>query len=650
MCGILGVREFGDHRIDERLLRRMRDTMLHRGPDAGGIHVTPDGRTGLAHRRLSIVDLSSAGQQPMSNEDGSVWIVFNGEIYNHLEIRRGLEERGHRYRSRTDTETIVHLYEEKGPDCVHDLRGMFAFAIWDRSSGSLMLARDRLGIKPLYYMIQPRRVLFASEIKAILEHPEVRRDIDTEALYHYLTFLTTPAPMTLFSGIRKLPAGHRLLVDASGSVTEEQYWDAIVPPESATRNPAEFVERIRSRLDESIRLRMMSDVPFGVFLSGGIDSSANVALMAGMMDRPVKTFTVGYRDQEGYNEFRQARRVAELYGTEHHEVVVTNDDMLEFLPRLIHHQDEPIADPVCVPLYFVSRLAKERGVTVVQVGEGSDELFSGYPGYLDSLRFRQGLYRQLALVPRPVGRLIARTGLALSRVVHRGFNLRDNLRKAAAGEEPFWGGAIVFTETDKALLLSESFRRAHSGLTSYDIVMPHYERIRRAKPESDLLERMIYLELKLRLPELLLMRIDKITMAVAVEARVPFLDHRMVEDVMPIPAELKIGGGAKALLKRAMRGVIPDDVIDRPKQGFGAPIREWFLGAIGERLRSIIRHSSLRERGFFDDRYVESMLDAHRAGRGNYGSFIWSLLNLSLWHDHWIARREIEAPRAAGTA
>ena len=641
MCGIVGQRELGQDRVDPDLLLRMRETMIHRGPDDGGLYVSPDGTCGLAHRRLSIVDLSPAGRQPMANEDESVWIVFNGEIYNHREIKRKLEASGHRYRSQTDTETIIHLYEEKGVECLHDLRGMFAFAIWDTKRRMLFLARDRLGVKPLYYTFQNGRFLFASEIKAILEDPRIERDIDSEALYHYLTFLTTPAPMTLFKGIRKLPAGYSLTVDERGEVRHSQYWDAIIESDPLTSSEECYVEQIRKLLSESIALRMMSDVPFGVFLSGGIDSSTNVALMAAMMDRPVETFTVGFKNHETWNELHHARRIAELFKSNHHEVLIDHRDLLDFLPRLIYHQDEPIADPVCVPLYFVSKLAKENGVIVIQVGEGSDELFSGYPAYLKTLAFHRRIWRHLKDVPVPLSR-VAFLGLSgLSRLLHRGFELTENVRKAIDAQEPFWGGAIVFTETTKKLLLSTRFKKVSDGLSSHDAVRPYYQKITEEKPDADLLERMIYLELKLRLPELLLMRVDKITMATSVEARVPFLDHKLVEFAMPIPRSVKIKDQPKYILKRSVEGLIPDDIIYRRKQGFGAPVREWFFEAMGGYLREALLRSSIRERGFFDYGYVETILNAHLAGKGDYSPFLWNLLNLSLWYDNWITGRAI---------
>ena len=388
MCGICGIFEFGRATggVTWDVVSAMRDTMVHRGPDDAGTWISSDRRVGLGHRRLSIVDLSAAGHNPMTNETRDVWITFNGEIYNHERLRPRLVERGHVYHSRTDTETLVHLYEEEGDDLVHRLEGMFAFAIWDESRRRLLLARDRLGVKPLYYTVADGRLLFASEIKALLEHPDVPRDVDEESLYHYLTFLTTPAPKTLFRGISKLPPGHLLTCDERGRVEVRRYWDAIVEPPAEPLSEEETIARVRELLSEAIEKRMMSDVPFGVFLSGGVDSSANVALMSRLTNMPVRTFTVGFEGAPQYNELDHARRVAKQFGADYHEVIINHEDAISFLPDMIFHQDEPIADPVCVSLYYVSKLARETGTIVVQAGEGSDEIFSGYTTYAAYLK------------------------------------------------------------------------------------------------------------------------------------------------------------------------------------------------------------------------------------------------------------------------
>jgi asparagine synthase (glutamine-hydrolysing) len=657
MCGICGIYEYGmgSPAVDESLVARMRDTMRHRGPDDAGVYVTEDRRLGLGHRRLSIVDLSAAGHNPMPNEDRRVWITFNGEIYNHARLKPGLVEKGHQYRSRTDTETIIHLYEERGLDFVHELEGDFAIALWDENEGRLLLARDRIGVKPLYYLVTGGRLIFASEMKAILEHPAVSRDVDEEALYHYLTFLTTPAPQTLFAGIQKLPAGCMLTCDSRGEVKVIRYWDAIVPPRvmsgSRDANEGECAGEVLRLLTESIEKRMMSDVPFGVFLSGGVDSSANVALMARLMSQPVRTFTVGFKDQSAYNELEEARFVAREYGADHHEVIIDQEELIKFLPDLIFHQDEPIADPVCVPLYYVSKLARESGTTVVQVGEGSDELFCGYIHYAYYLNLYRYFWRYLIDLPAPVRRAIALTGELALRGLAAGApsKLRrfapDLMRRLAAGEQLFWSGALVFSETHKRHLLTPAAReriaagcnRDPRSFSSHSVVMADLDRLLAEKPKADELERMIYKELKLRLAELLLMRVDKITMATSVEARVPFLDHKLVEFAMSLPQEMKYSKGeTKRVLKRALRGVVPDRVLDRKKQGFGAPINEWMLGRLGAFVEDSLLNSSLRRRDLFDYEFIQRLLSEQRGGQANHSFLLWSLLNLSLWYDYWI--------------
>jgi len=643
VCGITGILEFGSGagRVDEKTLARMRDTLAHRGPDDAGLYIAPDRALGLGHRRLSIIDLTAAGHQPMCNEDGTVWITFNGEIYNHADLRADLERRGHVYRSQTDTETLVHLYEEEGPDLVHRIDGDFAFAIWDARQRRLLLARDRLGVKPLYFAVLPGAFLFGSEIKAILAHPRMTRQIDRAALYHYLTFVAAPAPRTLFQGVHKLPPATRLTVDADGQIRPETYWDPLAVPAdpiAASGDAEACATRIRELLGSAIEARMMSDVPFGVFLSGGLDSSANVALMSRLMDRPVRTFSVGFKDHPSYNEFEHARKVARLFGTEHHEIEIGWNDLLEAMPRLVFHQDEPIADWVCVPLHFVSDLARRSGTTVIQVGEGSDEQFFGYEGYRRAYVEHVQIFQRLLRLPRSVRRGAYTAARSLAHVLGRGGDRLEILRKAASDEILFWGGAIAWTEGDKHRLLMPGVLAGYAGLSSHEVVRDHDLHALRVKPDADFGQRMIYLELKNRLAELLLMRVDKITMASSIEARVPFLDHRLIEFSMHIPTDLKLGEGrTKYLLKRAMTGILPDEIIHRPKQGFGAPVSEWFRGDLYRPAMAGVLDSRLREEGFFDYEHVQGMFHAHRDGRRDHSWHLWTLYNLSRWYDYWIA-------------
>lgn len=653
MCGICGVLEYGvSHpKVDERTLASMAETIAHRGPDDSGTFLSPRGQAGFGFRRLSIVDLSPAGHQPMSTPDGSATIVFNGEIYNHAVLRATLERKGYRYRSRSDTESILYGYQEYGPDVVHHLLGMFAFAIWDEPRQRLLLARDRIGIKPLYYTLRDGRLVFASEIKAILAHPSVPRRFNERALEHYLTFLVPPAPATLFAGIEKLEPGHRMTISASGEVKKESYWRPVSSAAQPTIDPrgvpvdhselaaqaahhteSEAVETIRMLLRRSVSDRMMSDVPFGVFLSGGIDSSTNVALMAELMDRPVDTFSVGFRDLEKYNELGYARQIAAQFKTNHHEIIIDQKDALDFLPKLVWHQDEPLADPVCIPLYFVSRLARENGTIVVQVGEGSDEEFAGYRSMLRDLRFRQYVWRPFRAMPSSLQRAVY--GLGGSVLGRRGELLAlDYLRRAAEGDEVFWGGGLTFTETHRRRLMSS---RAAAGEEIRSLVQSWHDAVRSAVGHDGPLTRMIAIEFLHRLPELLLMRVDKVSMATSVEARVPFLDHRLVEYALRLRPELIVKNGVpKYLLKKAVEGIIPQEIIHRKKQGFAAPVTEWMRGPWKGMVEETLFHSPMSKLGLLRTQEVRRLFDRHVRSEGNEGRLLWTLVNVHLWYERW---------------
>jgi len=639
MCGICGVWEYGasEGSVETSLLVRMRDQMTHRGPDDAGELLFDDRRGGFGFRRLSIIDLSSAGHQPMHGCDDQTWLVFNGEIYNHATLRTGLEERGHRYASRTDSETIIHLYEERGLDFIHEIEGDYAIALWDARAQQLVLVRDRIGVKPLYFYHHDGRFIFASEIKAILQHPAVTPDIDEQQLYHYLTFLTTPAPATLFRGIQKLPAGHALTLKRDGTLKIERYWDALPPSDPHELSESEHRWYILRLLRESIRKRMMSDVPFGVFLSGGVDSSANVALMSELMTRPVQTFTVGFSDAEYLNELDSARRISKQFGTNHHEVIISEKDMQEFLPALVFHQDEPIADPVCVPLYYVSKLARDSGTIVVQVGEGADEIFSGYENYVRHLRIYENFWRHAETLPRGLRRAISNLSRPALEATGRKRAAIELIRRLGADEPLFWGGAVVYDESFKPRVLSKKMRERMNGLSSLQVVEPYLNHIERYRPDADFLARMTYLELKLRLPELLLMRVDKITMATSVEARVPFLDHHLVEYALGLPRSLKVqGASGKHILKQALEEILPHDLLYERKRGFGAPVREWFREGLGGWFDDHLMNSTMRRRELLDYDFVARMLDEHRKRTKDWGFHLWALLNLSLWYERWI--------------
>jgi len=631
MCGIVGSLVFknSNFSISEGYINVMRDTMALRGPDGSGTWVGSDGRVGLGHRRLSIIDLSSVAGQPMSNEDGTLWISFNGEIYNHAEIRSELESiGGHRWKTdHSDTEMIIHAFEEWGIDCIRKFRGMFAIALWDTKKRELWLIRDRIGIKPLYYSIHHGRITFASEIKALLQDPDQRRAVHEEAFYHYLSFLTTPAPQTLFDGIKKIPCGTWLRINEDGHIREERYWDVWDHTNPLVgRSEEDIAGMILAELRTAVKLRKVSDVPVGVFLSGGIDSSTNAALFSEGEGAPVKTFSIGYQGEyRSYqNELHYARAMSELVGADHHELLLTMDDLLDFLPQMIFLQDEPIADPVCVPVYYVSKLARDNGVIVCQVGEGSDELFWGYPTWKLKLNLQR--YNDL-----PVPGVFKRGALAALKFAGKEKTLYyEMLRRGTEGIPTFWGGAESFTEAQKKALLSPRLREKFKNLTSWEALSPIHQRFMDKAWEKSHLNWMSYLDLNMRLPELLLMRVDKMSMGVSLEGRVPFLDHKFVELAMSIPEALKTKDGIlKYILKKSVRGLIPDELIDRKKQGFGVPIYEWFLDRLGDTAREELSNFC-EATDFFERKEVMHYIDSRQ------GAKVWYLLNFALWYKHWI--------------
>jgi asparagine synthase (glutamine-hydrolysing) len=669
MCGIVGIYHYGaSPRVDELTLTRMRDTMIHRGPDGAGNWIAPDGRIGLGHRRLSIIDLSAAATQPMANEDETVWVTFNGEIYNHVGLRRELVQAGHRFATdHADTEVLVHGHEQWGIDgLLSRLEGDYGFALWDSRTEALYLVRDRVGVKPLYFAIQDGKLLFGSEIKAIVAHPDVTADVEPAAMYHYLSFLTTPAPLTMFKGVFKLPAGYYLEVNKNGRFRAKRYWDALpgqgiprtdIASLGAAARESYYVDGIRMRLRRAVEKRMMSDVPFGVFLSGGIDSSTNVALMSQFANRPLNTFTVGFKDHTHLNELGEAELVAKRFATNHHQVLIDADDMRGYLSDLIYHQDEPIADWVCIPLAFVSKLARDNGVTVVQVGEGSDEQFCGYRSYMGYLNVYRRLWSPFRkLVPAPLQR-------AASAVALWGASKRPSLDvyadivdRASHDRELFWSGAMAYWESSKARLVVPGTVHGsamppellESGLLplpylhddTFEVIHSFTDHIDRMQPGQDVLARMIYNEFKLRLPELLLMRVDKIAMGVSLEARVPFLDHKLVEFTMDIPMKDKVRGAtAKYLLKKAVEGLIPDPIIHRKKMGFGAPMSEWLRGEFGTEMQGSLMSSRLLDRGFFRRDYIMRLFEEHRTQRRDNSLYLWTLFNLTAWYDYWVDGR-----------
>jgi asparagine synthase (glutamine-hydrolysing) len=625
--------------VEPGLVERMRDTMAHRGPDDVGLWRSESLDVVLGHRRLSIIDLSPAGRAPMANEDGTVQVTFNGEIYNHAGLREQLTGKGHRFRSECDTEVLVHLYEEYGERMVDHLIGMFAFVIWDEPRQRMLAARDRMGIKPLYFVDDGRRFAFASEIKALLPIMP-HRDVDPVALSHYLTFVAVPPPRTLFAGVSKLAPASTMVIDRDGSKPPQRYWDPL-QNRAELGSDVDWEREVRTRLERSIDRRMMSDVPVGVFLSGGVDSSTNVALMSRLVDDPINTFSIGFHGAEEFNEFRWARRVAEEFQTNHHEVMIDHDDLWDFLPDLVFHQDEPIADPVCVPLYFVAKLAKESGVTVVHVGEGADELFSGYATYVQAHQIAAKHWPRLRGLPRPIRQGLAAAGSAALRVrPDREVHVEALQRASQVDGRLWWGGAVAFYERGFDRLTTPELRRDLNGDSPSEVVAGIAEDADRFGARDDL-DRLIYQDLRLRLPELLLMRVDKLTMANSIEARVPFLDHELVELAMSVPAEEKIRDGiGKHVLKRAVSDLLDDELVWRPKQGFGTPVSQWFRAELGDQLEHQLAHGAINELGYLDPDTVSHILDLHRSGRAERSFQLWNVLNLSAWFDYWIAGQE----------
>ena len=619
MCGIAGIVKLNPlERVNEARLKRMRDALRHRGPDGAGLWI--DGPVGLGHRRLAIVDVAG-GHQPMANEDQTVWIVFNGEIYNHAALRPELEARGHRYRTRSDTETILHLYEEEGERCAERLQGMFAFAIWDRTRGRLLLARDRLGIKPLYFACTDRELLFASEIKAILAAGSIRPEFNEAILPEFLATRFVAGEETFFRGIRKLLPGRTLSWSLAEGFRELRFWRMPIGTDCTETPLRERASELRNRLAVSVRSHLMSDVPLGLFLSGGLDSSGLAALMAPMVKEPIRTFSVGFSEPEA-NELAYARLVARSLGTEHREVVVPPEEFFDALPRLIWHEDEPIAFTSSVPLYFVSRLAQEH-VKVVLTGEGADELFLGYPWYRVSV-WNERLGRPYwHLVPRTLREKVSRAIQGLPKPVRR-YAERSFLALNPGPRGLFYENFAVFPEARQRALISDK-----GTLTARD---PYAEELRCFDEHSGgILERMSHADLQTYLVELL-MKQDQMSMAASVESRVPYLDHELVEHIVSIPSQFKLRGWqTKVVLREALRGLVPREILTRKKMGFPVPIGRWFRGPFWPIVQEFVLGPRALERGYFKPDELRRIAEEHRQGKREHGDRLWLLVNLELW-------------------
>jgi asparagine synthase (glutamine-hydrolysing) len=624
VCGIAGKLNADRTRpVDEGLVRIMCQTLVHRGPDDEGVYT--DGPVGLGMRRLSIIDLSG-GRQPISNEDGTVWVVFNGEIYNYRDWRRTLEARGHRFSTNSDTEVIVHLYEEYGDEFVQHLRGMFAIALWDKRREALVLVRDRLGIKPLYYAEQGDELLFGSELKALLA-AGLSREIDLQALHEFLSYNYVPGPRTIFKTAKKLQPGHRL-VARRGRVSVEPYWRPIpVPsPNGGAEPAADYVERLRELLRESVRYRLIADVPLGVFLSGGLDSSTVVAVMREVSSDPVKTFSIGFEDQS-YNELPYARLIARHFGTDHHEFIV-KPDAVNLLPRLIQFFDEPFADSSAIPVYYLSQLAR-RHVTVALGGDGGDEGFAGYETY--------AAYRLAALYRRIPGRLRAVIPPLVAQlpVSHSKISFDYKARRFIEGallppERGHYAWKVVFSDEMKRELYASDpngFLGDPFGVLEREFV---------ECPATAMLSRLQYVDLRVYLPDDILVKVDRMSMAHSLEVRVPLLDHKLVEFALTIPPELHLRGLTKKyLLKRAMAHRLPGKILNRKKGGFNVPIPAWLRHELHDCVRDVLSEKRLREQGFFNPRYVDQIVKDHAALKADYSRNIWGLLMFALWHEQY---------------
>jgi asparagine synthase (glutamine-hydrolysing) len=629
MCGICGVVHRDPAKpVDPVTIVRMRDVMTHRGPDDAGLY-TGAGAS-LGHRRLSIIDLAT-GAQPMANEDRTVWIAFNGEIYNYLEVRAGALRGHHAFRTASDTEVLVHLYEDYGADLVDHLNGMFAFALWDVRQRRLLLARDRTGEKPLYYTRVGEDLAFASEIKSLLQHPGVRAEIDPTALDEFMTFGYVQTPGTLFRDIVRVPEGH-VVEWQDGRVSARQYWDVdFRPDETATRQ--EHIERVRWLLEDAVRLRLRSDVPLGVLLSGGVDSSAVTGLLARAGGR-VKTFSIAFDAGPAFNELSYARRVAREFATEHHEVVLTPQAFRDFVPSFVYHMDEPVTEAPAIPLYFVSKLSQQH-VKVVLSGEGSDELFGGYP-----------IHRYMQWIER-FHRAPARLRTAATRALLAATASQKLHKYARLAQLPLERRYLNVHLYDPALrrwIYTAEFRRRIAGFDPVSRLEPYFERT----AGRDVLSRLLYVDTKTWLPNDLLIKADRMSMAASIELRVPFLDHRLIEYAATIPSRYKIRRGeSKHVLKAALADLLPHEILHRPKMGFPTPLGRMFKDDLSGFVEDVLLDRRSTTRGIFEPSAVRRLVDEHRSGRADHESALWRLVILETWHRQHVDEATRELARAA---
>jgi asparagine synthase (glutamine-hydrolysing) len=632
MCGIAGQLNFDGRPAERGLLESMAARIAHRGPD--GADVRTFGAAGLAHRRLKIIDLSDAARQPMSNEDESIWLIYNGEIYNYVELRRELEGAGHRFASATDSEVIVHGYEQWGTECLHRFNGMFAFALWDDRRQQLWLVRDRLGVKPLFYALSPRGVTFGSEVKAVLEHPDVDRTLDYEALAYYLALNYLPAPFTLFKQLRQLEPGQQLLVGADGNTTLSHYWDLKFDNDPAPRSDTAWRDELDALMNDAVRIRLRSDVPFGVFLSGGVDSSGVASWMSRHLESPVQAFTASFR-QDSYNELRFARMAAAATGAELHEHVI-DADAAKLLPEIVSHAEEPTADSSMVAVYQLAQFARQR-VTMVLSGDGADDMLAGYETH-------QAHYLQRAYhaVPRMLRRGIIKPIVESLPTSYEKLSLESKLKRFVAAGDLDWQAAhaswrVIFSPAERRRLLSPIASHPESSADAVDLYKAWFRRTNARDP----LNQMLYVDTMLYLPADMLVKIDRMTMAHGLEAREPYLDFRVVELCarMPVSMKLRRGREKKYILKQALRGRVPDEVLFRKKQGFNVPKAHWIRSGLRDFVNDVLAPSRIRAMNILDPAVVSEVVESHFNGRQDRSHEIWSLLVLSLWFDQFAAAR-----------
>lgn len=623
MCGICGkINTDAAKKVEPDLIEKMCSVLSHRGPDDAGVFLQDN--IGLGHRRLSILDVSSAGHQPMSNEDKTVWVVCNGEIYNFVELRKELENKGHIFSSASDTEIIIHLYEEKGIDCLADLRGMFAFALWDVKQKSLFLARDRLGKKPLVYSFSPKGLIFASEIKSLFFDPELPREIDNTAIHHYLTYGYIASPRTVFSSIKKLPPAH-YLVFKNNSIEIKKYWNLTYQKKLEYGSLAEYKNHFNELFSESVKMRLRSDVPFGAFLSGGIDSSIIVAAMSRILDQPVKTFSIGF-EEESHNELPFARLIADRYGTDHYEAVVRSD-VVDTLPKLMWAYSEPFADPSAVPTYHLSKMTRQH-VTVALSGDGGDECFGGYNRYLHALSsLNYGKCASLA------GRKMIHAAASVLSSGNTDRNLSGRVKRflkhvCEQPEKQYLRWISYFNDDLRGEICASDFRRSVADHDPADYIAELYH----ASDADSFLDKILNVDVMSYLPEDIMVKMDIASMACSLEVRSPFVDHKMMEFAAALPADMKIFKGTlKYFLKQAAEDLISEKIINRKKQGFGIPVAKWLRQDLKEMTYDLLLDKQAKERGYFKNEAIETLVSEHMTGQADHCYRIWNLLCLELW-------------------